>query len=89
MDDSAGWDFFDDDNDPFDASSYFAAGNHGSGRASDAAEEGNDGQGSIGVCPRCQIMPLRIWAKLTMMLQAVVSLILAVMVVAWAINNLK
>ncbi|WP_410638333.1 hypothetical protein [Amycolatopsis sp. lyj-346] len=35
------------------------------------------------------VMPLRIWAKLTMMLQAVVSLVLAVMVVAWAINNLK
>src|SRR4051794_11576359 len=61
VDDIAGWDFFDDDNDPLDASSYFAAGNHGSGRASDAAEEGNDGDGSIGVCPRCQIMPLRIW----------------------------
>ncbi|WP_103355034.1 DUF1345 domain-containing protein [Amycolatopsis sp. CA-128772] len=35
------------------------------------------------------VMPLRIWAKLTMMLQAVVSLVLAVMVVAWAINNLE
>ncbi|WP_329056634.1 DUF1345 domain-containing protein [Amycolatopsis sp. NBC_01488] len=35
------------------------------------------------------VMPLRIWAKMTMMLQAVISLILAVMVVAWAINNLK
>ena len=61
VDDIAGWDFFDDDNDPFDASSYFAAKNHGSGRASDAAEEGNDGQGALGVCPRCQLMPLRIW----------------------------
>jgi hypothetical protein len=59
--DVAGWDFFDDDNDPADASSYFAAANHGSGRASDAAEEGNDGDGSIGVCPHCQIMPLRTW----------------------------
>jgi uncharacterized membrane protein len=35
------------------------------------------------------VMPLRIWAKMTMMLQAVISLVLAVMVVAWAINNLK
>src|SRR4051812_2905265 len=61
VDDIAGWDFFDNDNNPLDQSSYFAAGNHGSGRASDAAEEGNDGSGSIGVCPRCQIMPLRIW----------------------------
>ncbi|MEA2465996.1 MAG: hypothetical protein QOJ57_122, partial [Thermoleophilaceae bacterium] len=59
--DIAGWDFFDDDNDPLDSSSYFQAGNHGTGRANDAAQEGNDGQGSIGVCPRCRIMPLRIW----------------------------
>ena len=35
------------------------------------------------------VMPLRIWAKMTMMLQAFVSLVLAVMVVAWSINNLK
>jgi uncharacterized membrane protein len=35
------------------------------------------------------VMPLRIWAKMTMMLQAAISLILALMVVAWAINNLK
>jgi hypothetical protein len=61
VDDIAGWDFFDDDNDPYDASSYSSANFHGSGRASDAAEEGNDGEGSIGVCPRCQIMPLRVW----------------------------
>jgi len=59
--DVAGWDFFDDDNNPFDQSSYFAAGNHGSGRASDAAERGNDGQGDLGTCPHCQLMPLRIW----------------------------
>ncbi len=32
VDDIAGWDFFDNDNDPYDASSYFAAANHGSGR---------------------------------------------------------
>ncbi len=35
------------------------------------------------------VLPLRIWAKMTMMLQAVISLVLAVMVVSWAINNLK
>jgi uncharacterized membrane protein len=35
------------------------------------------------------VMPLRIWAKMTMMLQAAISLVLALMVVAWAINNLK
>ena len=39
VDDIAGWDFFDNDNDPYDASSYFAAANHGSGRADNAAEQ--------------------------------------------------
>ena len=61
VDDIAGWDFFDDDNDPEDSSSYFAAGNHGTGRALEAAERGNDGRGSIGVCPKCQYLPMRVW----------------------------
>jgi hypothetical protein len=61
VDDIAGWDFFDDDNDPTDTSSYFAAENHGSGRTKEAVERGNDGEGSIGVCPKCQFVPLRVW----------------------------
>ncbi len=60
-DDIAGWDFFDNDNDPYDASSYFAAANHGSGRAAEAVERGNDGSGALGVCPRCQMIPIRTW----------------------------
>jgi hypothetical protein len=59
--DIAGWNFFDNNNDPTDLSSYFAAHHHGTGRAQDAGEQGNDGQGSIGVCPKCQIMPVRTW----------------------------
>jgi hypothetical protein len=61
VDDIAGWDFFDNDNDPYDASSYSSADNHGSGRASDAAEAGNDGDDGIGHCPGCQIVPMRVW----------------------------
>ncbi len=61
VDDIAGWDFFNDDNDPFDASSYSSASNHGSGRAEDAAEEGNDGADSLGLCLKCQIVPMRVW----------------------------
>ncbi len=60
-DDIAGWDFFDDDNDPYDASSYSSAENHGSGRAIEAAAQTNDGAGGTGVCPRCQVVPLRVW----------------------------
>ena len=59
--DIAGWNFFDNNNEPADLSSYFAAHHHGTGRAQDATETGNDGQGSIGVCPHCQVMPVRIW----------------------------
>jgi hypothetical protein len=59
--DIAGWNFFDNDNDPTDLSSYFAAHYHGTDRALDAAETGNDGQDSIGVCPHCQILPVRTW----------------------------
>src|SRR2546429_2533223 len=61
VDDIAGWDFFDDDNDPFDASSYSSAENHGSGRASDAVAEANNRLSSLGLCPRCRVTPIRIW----------------------------
>ncbi len=61
VDDIAGWDFFDDDNDPYDASSYSSAGNHGTGRAEEAGEQGNDASDGIGLCPRCQFVPMRIW----------------------------
>jgi hypothetical protein len=61
VDDVAGWDLFDDDNDAHDASSYSSAGNHGTGRANDAARRGDDGTGQIGTCPRCTIIPVRVW----------------------------
>ncbi len=61
VDDIAGWDFFDDDNDPYDASSYSSASNHGSGRAEEAGAQTNDAAGGTGMCPRCQIVPLRVW----------------------------
>src|SRR5256886_1922818 len=60
-DDIAGWNFFDNNNEPADLSSYFAAHHHGTGRASDAVEKGNDNEGSLGVRPHCQVMPIRIW----------------------------
>jgi hypothetical protein len=61
VDDIAGWDFFDDDNDPFDASSLSSWDGHGTGRALEAAAEADNGVGSPGICPDCRIMPLRIW----------------------------
>ena len=59
--DVAGWNFFDNTNDPTDRSSYFAAFDHGTGRALDASAQGNNGAESLGVCPHCQIMPVRTW----------------------------
>ncbi|HKG36768.1 MAG TPA: S8 family serine peptidase [Solirubrobacterales bacterium] len=61
VDDIAGWDWFDDDNDPFDASSCCSANGHGTGRAREAGAETDNANGDAGVCPDCQIMPLRVW----------------------------
>src|SRR5215212_1182896 len=61
VDDIAGWDFFDDDNDPFDASSCCSANGHGTGRAREAVAKTNNANDPTGMCPKCQLMPLRIW----------------------------
>jgi subtilase family protein len=61
VDDIAGWDFFDDDNDPFDVSSCCSANGHGTGRGRNAVADTNNGQGGVGMCPKCQVMPLRVW----------------------------
>ena len=55
-DDISGWDFFQDDNDAHDDTSF----GHGNGEARDSAAEGNDGRGDIGVCPDCTVMMLRV-----------------------------
>jgi len=61
LNDIAGWDFFDDDNDPYDASSCCSANGHGTGRAREAAAETNNTRAGVGMCPDCQVMPLRVW----------------------------
>src|SRR3954451_21767945 len=55
VDDIAGWDFLDDDNDPFDDVQY----GHGSGELRDSAGEANNG-GDVGPCPNCTEVPLRV-----------------------------
>ena len=55
VDDIAGWDFVDDDNDPFDDVQY----GHGTGEARDSSSEGNNG-GQLGSCPNCMVLPLRV-----------------------------
>jgi hypothetical protein len=58
-DDIAGWDFFENDNDPWNTfdTNY---GTHGNGVIRDAGASGNDGGNDIGVCPNCAILPIRI-----------------------------
>lgn len=55
VDDIAGWDFFAGDNDPMDEVTY----GHGTGEAKDSAAEANNG-GSMGVCPSCLFISLRV-----------------------------
>ena len=55
VDDIAGWDFLDDDNDALDASGV----GHGTQIALDTVAAVNDSTGIAGICPGCRIMPLR------------------------------
>ncbi len=53
--DIAGWNFLDDNNDPFDDVQY----GHGTGEARDSNAEANNG-GDLGTCPNCMVVPLRV-----------------------------
>jgi hypothetical protein len=55
-DDIAGWDFFKNDNNPYDDTRY----GHGTGEARDSAAAGNNKIDDIGVCPGCRFAPLRV-----------------------------
>ncbi|HEY1237771.1 MAG TPA: S8 family serine peptidase, partial [Solirubrobacterales bacterium] len=55
-DDIAGWDFLDNDNDPFDDVQY----GHGTGEVQDSTAEADNGQNDAGSCPNCVVMPLRV-----------------------------
>jgi Subtilase family/FG-GAP-like repeat len=54
-DDMVGWDFLDDDNDPFDDVSY----GHGSGEARDSGAEADNGD-ELGTCPNCMLVHMRV-----------------------------
>jgi subtilase family protein len=55
VDDIAGWDFLDNDNDAYDDVHY----GHGTGEAKDSSAEADNG-GQVGSCPNCQFIPLRV-----------------------------
>jgi hypothetical protein len=56
VDDIAGWDFADDDNDPEDLVRY----GHGSGEAADLVAEAGNGAGFPGFAPSSLFLPLRV-----------------------------
>jgi hypothetical protein len=59
-DDIVGWDFLDDDNDPYDDVQY----GHGTGEALDSSAEADNRDGDrgrdLGTCPNCMFVPLRV-----------------------------
>ncbi|MEE2827575.1 MAG: FG-GAP-like repeat-containing protein [Myxococcota bacterium] len=58
IDDIAGWDFFEGDNNPF-ATNEGNHGDHGNSLLRPAGAEGENG-GRIGVCPNCALLPIRV-----------------------------
>jgi hypothetical protein len=56
VDDICGWDFFWNDNDPFDDEAF----GHGTDQANDSSAEANNGIGSMGTCPGCMFLPVRV-----------------------------
>lgn len=55
-DDISGWDFYKNDNNPYDDTRY----GHGTGESHDSSAEGNNGLDSVGTCPNCRFMMLRV-----------------------------
>ncbi len=56
IDDIAGWDFADDDNDPEDRVDF----GHGTGEAKDSTAEADNGRGMPGVAPSALFLPLKV-----------------------------
>jgi len=56
VDDIVGWDFLDNDNDPYDDVHY----GHGTGEVQDSVAEADNGQGGAGTCPNCMAMHIRV-----------------------------
>jgi hypothetical protein len=56
VDDIAGWDFFKNDNDPYDD----LRNGHGTTEAKEANAEGNNAIDTVGACPSCRFMMLRV-----------------------------
>ncbi len=56
VNDIAGWNFVDNDNDAYDEVQY----GHGTGEDEDSTAEANNSAGDTGTCPNCEVLPLRV-----------------------------
>jgi hypothetical protein len=56
VNDIAGWNFVDNNNDPYDDVQY----EHGTGEDEDSTAEANVSAGEVGACPNCTVLPLRV-----------------------------
>lgn len=56
VDDISGWDFYKNDNDPYDDTRY----GHGTGEGADSTARANNEIGEAGVCPGCRMLQLRV-----------------------------
>jgi hypothetical protein len=56
VNDIAGWNFVDNDNDPYDEVQY----GHGTGEDEDSTAEADNSEGETGTCPNCEVLPLRV-----------------------------
>jgi len=56
VDDICGWDFFWNDNDPFDDEGF----GHGTEQGTDSSGEANNGIETMGTCPGCMFLPVRV-----------------------------
>jgi hypothetical protein len=54
--DIAGWNFVDNDNDPYDEVHY----GHGTGELEDSGAEAENSAGDSGTCPNCEVVELRV-----------------------------
>ena len=56
VDDIVGWDFLDNDNDPYDDVQY----GHGTGEAQGSTAEAEQRRATLGSCPNCMVIHMRV-----------------------------
>lgn len=89
IDDTLGWDFVNNDNNPSDYSKDLYGDGHGTHVAGTIAARGNNGTGIAGVLWRCQIMPLQIFDifQKTSFMDVIIKEVNIILAIEYAVNN--